>query len=152
MMGTGWFFPPLLVHKMRTRTCISSIVYPVWPAINRHGIIIRLRFNSHRSLPWIMSASPPVSGCILPAVLLCKNRGKVETLFENFLNHSVQHRLQRVLSSYGQLSFRLLLHIYMAKIIVFGNTCMRFRDIFSLIHPRPLLEAHNDHKGLRRGA
>ena len=37
------------------------------------------------------------------------------------LKHSVQHRLQRVLSSYGQLSFHLPLHIYMAKISDFGN-------------------------------
>ena len=54
-----------------------------------------------------LPASPPVSRSILPAALLCKNRGKVETLFENFLIRSVQHRLQRVLSSYGQRSFHL---------------------------------------------
>ena len=54
-----------------------------------------------------LPASPPVSRSILPAALLCKNRGKVETLFENFLIRSVQHRLQRVLSSYGKRSFHL---------------------------------------------
>jgi len=37
------------------------------------------------------------------------------------LKHSVQHRLQRVLSSYGQLSFHLPLHIDRAKISDFGN-------------------------------
>jgi len=31
-----------------------------------------------------MPAPPPVSGSILPAALLCKKRGKVETLFEVF--------------------------------------------------------------------
>ena len=45
----------------------------------------------------------------------------METLFKNFLISSVQHRLQRVLSSYGQRAFHLPLHIYMAKISDFGN-------------------------------
>ena len=66
-------------------------------------------------------APPPVSGSILSAVPLCKNRGRMETLFKNFLINSVQHRLQRVLSSYGQRAFHLPLHIYMAKISDFGN-------------------------------
>ena len=37
-----------------------------------------------RSLQRIMPAPPPVSGSRLPAALLCKKRGKVETLFEVF--------------------------------------------------------------------
>ena len=41
--------------------------------------------NSLRSPPRNMPASPPVSGSILPAAPLCKNRGKVETLSENYL-------------------------------------------------------------------
>ena len=85
--------------------------------------LLHMSISSRRSLQRIMRASPPtVSGSILPAALLCKNRGKVETLCENFLIRSVQHRLQRVLSSYGQRSFHFPLHIYMAKIVGFGNT------------------------------
>lgn len=45
----------------------------------------------------------------------------METLFKNFLISSVQNRLQRVLSSYGQRAFHLPLDIYMAKINDFGN-------------------------------
>ena len=83
--------------------------------------LLRTSINSHRSPLRIMPAPPPVSGSILSAVPLCKNRGRMETLFKNFLISSVQHRLQRVLSSYGQRSFHLPLHIYMAKISDFGN-------------------------------
>ena len=75
---------------------------------------------------WILPAPPPVSRSILSAVPLCKNRGRMETLFKNFLISSVQHRLQRVLSSYGQRAFHLPLHIYMAKISDFGNTWGNF--------------------------
>jgi len=46
--------------------------------------LLRTSISSHRSPLRIMPPSPPVSGSILPATLLCKNRGKVETLFENF--------------------------------------------------------------------
>ena len=42
------------------------------------------------------------------------------------LMHSVRHSLQRVLSSYRQLSFHLPLPIYMAKISDFGNTWGNF--------------------------
>ena len=51
--------------------------------------LLRTSINSHRSPPRIMPSSPPVSGCILPAALLCKNQGKVETLLGNFLIRSV---------------------------------------------------------------
>lgn len=47
--------------------------------------LIRTSINSHRSPLRITPASSPVSGFILPATPLCKNRGKVETLLENFL-------------------------------------------------------------------
>ena len=57
----------------------------------------------------------------------------METLFKNFLISSVQHRLQRVLSSYGQRAFHLPLHIYMAKIINFGNTYRPFLKIFLVL-------------------
>lgn len=77
------------------------------PLSNSYFKLLRTSINSHRSPLRIMPASSPVSRSILPAALLCKNRGKVETLFENFLICSVQHRLQRVLSSYGQRSFHL---------------------------------------------
>ena len=77
------------------------------PLSNSYFKLLRTSINSHRSPMRIMPASSPVSRSILPAALLCKNRGKVETLFENFLIRSVQHRLQRVLSSYGQRSFHL---------------------------------------------
>ena len=40
--------------------------------------------SSHRSPQRIMPASPPVSGRILPATLLCKNRDKVAPPPENF--------------------------------------------------------------------
>ena len=46
--------------------------------------LLRTSINSHRSPLRILPAPPPVSGSILPAALLCKNRGKVETLFWNF--------------------------------------------------------------------
>ena len=39
----------------------------------------------------IMRTSPPASGCILPAIPLCKNRGKVETLLRNFLNKLISN-------------------------------------------------------------
>ena len=38
--------------------------------------LLRTSINSHWLRPWIMSASPPVSGSILPASLLCENRSK----------------------------------------------------------------------------
>ncbi len=79
-----------------------------WKPLSKNFFkLLRTSINSHRSPLRIMPASSPVSRSILPAALLCKNRGKVETLFENFLIRSVQHRLQRVLSSYGQRSFHL---------------------------------------------
>ena len=46
--------------------------------------LLRTSINSHRSLQQIMPAPPPVSGPVLPAALLCKNRRKVETLFWKF--------------------------------------------------------------------
>lgn len=79
-----------------------------WKPLSKNFFkLLRTSINSHRSPLRIMPASSPVSRSILPAALLCKNRGKVETLFENFLIRNVQHRLQRVLSSYGQRSFHL---------------------------------------------
>ena len=79
-----------------------------WKPLSKNFFkLLRTSINSHRSPLRIMPASSPVSRSILPAALLCKNRGKVETLFENFLIRSVQHRLQRVLSSYGKRSFHL---------------------------------------------
>lgn len=70
-----------------------------------------------------MPASPPVSGSISPAAPYVKKQGQSGYTFLGFvLEHSVHHRLQRVLSSYRQLSFHLPLHIYMARIIEFGNT------------------------------
>ena len=92
------------------------------PLSNSFFKLLRTSINSHRSSMWIPPAPPPVSGSILSAVPLCKNRGRMETLFKNYLISSVQHRLQRVLSSYGQRAFHLPLHIYMAKISDFGNT------------------------------
>ena len=96
------------------------------PLSNSYFKLLRTSINSHRSSMWILPAPPPVSGSILSAVPLCKNRGRMETLFKNFLINSVQHRLQRVLSSYGQRAFHLPLHIYMAKISDFGNTWGNF--------------------------
>ena len=46
--------------------------------------LLRASINSHRSPMRILPTSPPVSGCILPATLLCKNRGKVAPPPENF--------------------------------------------------------------------
>ena len=103
-----------------------------WKPLSKNFFkLLRTSINSHRSPMRIMPASSPVSGSILPAALLCKNRGKVETLCENFLIRSVQHRLQRVLSSYGQRSFHFPLHIYMAKIVGFGNTWEKFFPAWS---------------------
>ena len=57
------------------------------------------------------------SSSFSPFTLKCPNSSFLETNFENFLQrHSAQHSLQRVLSSYRQLSFHLPLPIYMAKI------------------------------------
>ena len=93
-----------------------------WKPLSKNFFkLLRTSINSHRSPLRIMPASSPVSRSILSAVPLCKNRGRMETLFKNFLISSVQHRLQRVLSSYGQRAFHLPLHIYMAKISDFGN-------------------------------
>ena len=67
------------------------------------------------------------SSSFSPFTLKCPNSGFLETTFECFLQrHSVQHNLQRVLSSYRQISFPLPLHIYMAKISDFGNTWGKF--------------------------
>ena len=44
----------------------------------------------------ILSASPPVSSCILPATLLCKNRGKVTPPPENFSQHESHHLMSKI--------------------------------------------------------
>ena len=69
----------------------------------------------------LLSAAPY---CPLPFYV--KIEAKLKPFFEIFLIRSIHHRLQRVLSSYRQLSFHLPLHIYMAKISDFGNTWAKF--------------------------
>ena len=46
--------------------------------------LLRMSINNHRSPQRIIPASSPISGCILPADLLCKNRGKVASPPEIF--------------------------------------------------------------------
>ena len=60
---------------------------------NTYGRFFEKNFRSLKPTrtQQIMRTSPPASGCILPAIPLCKNRGKVETLLRNFLNKLISN-------------------------------------------------------------
>ena len=100
----------------------THAVHLAWPPSPLHG---KNRAKWHH-LRKIFSARGS-SSSFSPFTLKCPKSSFLETNFEIFLQrHSVQHSLQRVLSSYRQLSFHLSLPIYMAKISDFGNTWVKF--------------------------
>jgi hypothetical protein len=75
-----------------------------------------------RSPQRIIPASSPISGCILPATLLCNNRSKVTPPPENFFQH-VSHHLMSKNELFGNL-FRIVISNCSARVsIVIDHPC-----------------------------
>ena len=120
---SGKMTPPpekFFQHADRHRRFLPSLLNvqnrAFWKPLSK--IFLKLlcaSINNHRSPMRILPASPPVSSCILPADLLCKNRGKVAPPPEIFFST----RIIIVISSP---------HCSMSKIELFGNL---FRYFFS---------------------
>ena len=77
------FFQHADHHRRRFLPSLLNVqIRAFWKPLSKIFFkLLRTSINSHRSPPRIMPAPHPVSGSILPAALLCKNRCKMETLF-----------------------------------------------------------------------